>query len=166
MGDRHLDFSNWVFSNYAAWWGAIVATAALGWNIISALRSGPRIKVRATPNMQIFPRMSPTGDKTYISVTAINKGTAPTTITHLSGFYAKNFLCLVRRKRKNFIVSTVGGLSTPIPHVLRPGEEWSGMIDQESLTEKYHGGYLYVGVIHNQRRRPVYVRVLFKESGN
>lgn len=33
------------------------------------------------------------------------------------------------------------------------------MIDQADTEEKMSGGYLYVGVIHNQRRRPVYVRL-------
>ena len=154
-----MDFSGWANHDYAAWWGAVVATAAFTWNVVSALRSGPRIRVRAMPNMQTFPRIAPTGDKTWICVTAVNRGSGPTTITHFCGFHAKTIWKVLRRQGQNFVVPTGAGIGTALPHVLRPGEEWSGMIDQEDVLRNTSRGYLYVGVIHNQRRRPVYVRV-------
>jgi len=43
-------------STVAAWWGAVVSTAVLGWNIFVWLRSGPRLVVQASGNMIVIPR--------------------------------------------------------------------------------------------------------------
>ena len=160
-----IDFSKWSASDFAAWWGAIVASFAVIWNIIVAIRSGPRVYVRATPEMQVFPRQPVTGDKSYISVTAINRGNAPTTITHFIGYYTKNLWNRIRGKKQAFIVNTDLSLGKPIPYILKPGEEWSSMADQKSIQEKCANGLLYIGIIHNQRKRPVFKRVKFKGYG-
>ena len=154
-----IDFGKITVSDYAAWWGAVIATLALIWNIIIALRSGARVKVRATANMKFYPTQSITEDKTYISVTAINKGTSPTTITHFCGFYAPTFFNLIRGKKQHFVINSHPSLGKQIPYVLAPGEEWSNVADQENIQEGFTGGYLYLGIIHNQRARPIYKRV-------
>jgi len=41
-------FSNVSGSDVAAWWGAVVATVALGWNVLRAVRSKGRLKLEAT----------------------------------------------------------------------------------------------------------------------
>lgn len=128
-----MDISNWSVSDIAAWWGAVIATLALVWNIVVAFRSGPRIHVRATPNMQVYPRQPITEDNTYISVSAVNRGTAPTTITHFCGYYSQSIWHLLRGKKQNFIVNTHPALGRAVPYVLAPGEEWSGMADQADL---------------------------------
>jgi hypothetical protein len=156
-----IDLSKLTPSDYAAWWGAIIATLALIWNIIIALRSGPRIKVTASPNMKVYPQQPITEDNTYISVRAINRGTSPTTITHFAGFYAPNLWALLRGKKQHFVVNTHPVLGNPIPFVLKPGEEWSSLADQNDLTEKSEQGYLYLGVYHNQGKRPIFKRVKF-----
>lgn len=38
------------------------------------------------------------------------------------------------------------------------------MADQKGLQEKSKGGYLYLGIIHNQRKRPIYKRVKFEKD--
>ena len=157
-----IDFSNWSASAFAAWWGAIIATLAVIWNIVVAIRSGARVYVRANPEMQVFSPQAITGDKMYISVTAVNRGNSSTTITHFCGYYTKNIWNQIRGKKQQFIVNTDLSLGKPIPYVLRPGEEWSSMADQTSMQEKCAGGRLYIGVIHNQRKRPVYKRVRFR----
>jgi len=157
-----IDFSKWSASDFAAWWGAVVATLAVIWNIIVAIRSGARVHVRANPDMQVFPRQPITGDKTYISVTAVNRGNSSTTITHCCGYYTKNIWDRIRGKKQQFFVNTDVSLGKPIPYVLRPGEEWSNMADQMDIQEKCAGGLLYIGIIHNQRKRPVYKRVKFR----
>jgi len=154
-----MDLSAWTASDYAAWWGAVIATLALAWNIVVALRAGARVKVRATPNMMIMPRQPVTGDRRFIFVTAVNRGSAPTTITHFLGFHAASVLHLIRRNREHFAVNTGGGLGLHLPYVLQPGQEWQGMADQQELAESFRGGFLFVGVQHNQRNRAVYVRV-------
>lgn len=154
-----IDFSKISASDYAAWWGAIIATLALVWNIIVAILSGARVKVRATPDMIIYPPQNLTGDKEYISVTAVNCGTSPTTITHFCGYYSQSMWDLIRGKKQSFIVNSDPRLGQEIPFILAPGEEWSNLTDQKSLFEKCPNGYIYVGIIHNQRKRPIYKRV-------
>jgi hypothetical protein len=154
-----IDFSKFTASNIAAWWGAIIATLTLIWNIIVAIRSGARIKVTATPNVKVYPIQPITENKTYISVKAVNHGTSPTTITHFSGYYAKDLWSLVIGKKQFFVINTHPNLGKSVPYVLGPGEEWSSLADQKDITEKSDGGYLYMGVRHNQSNRPIYKRL-------
>lgn len=156
-----MDISTWSISDYAAWWGAVVATLTLIWNFVVAFRSGPRIHVRVNPNMQILSKAPATGDKNFISVTAVNRGTAPTTITHFCGFYTDSLWNLIRGNRQQFIITTNSVMGKDVPYVLKPGEQWNRWADQHDLQKKVGNGYLYLGVTHNQRKRPVYQRVCF-----
>lgn len=154
-----VDFGTWSGSDYAAWWGATVATLAFAWNVVRALRAGPRIHVRANAGMQVYPRSEVFGDKEYIMVKAVSRGTGPTTVTHFLGFHSKSRWDAWRRKGRHFVVGT-HPIVGPLPRVLLPGEEWQGMSDQTDMPEHYsRSGYLYMGVAHNQRRRSVYTRV-------
>ena len=157
-----MDFSNWEISDYAAWWGAIIATLTLIWNIILALKKGPRIFVKAIPNMEIFPSDPLTENKQYISITAINKGSAPTTITHFCGYFVKNLWDFISRKRQNFIINAHPSTGKTLPYVLKPGEEWHNLADQKHIIENYKNGFIYVGVAHNQQKKPKYVRISLK----
>ncbi|RII26493.1 MAG: hypothetical protein CXR30_16580 [Geobacter sp.] len=159
-----IDFSKFSVNDCAAWWGATVATLAFVWNVIIAIRTGARVRVRAVPNMMVIPPITEDEDKTYISVTAVNHGTSPTTITHFCGFYSTSLWNLIRGRKQPFIVNAHPVLGKQTPHVLAPGEEWSNMADQKGLQEKSKGGYLYLGIIHNQRKRPIYKRVKFEKD--
>lgn len=101
-----MDIDNLKINDIAAWWGAIIATLALAWNIIVAVRSGARIHVTANPNMKIYPKTPITGDKSYIAVTAVNSGTSPTTITHFCGFSAPSLWKLIRKQTQQFVITT------------------------------------------------------------
>ena len=158
-----MDFTTWDISDYAAWWGAIIATLTLIWNIIIALKKGSRIIVKAQPNMKIFPEDPLTKDKEYISVTVVNKGTAPTTITHFCGYHVKNFRDYIKRKKQNFIINAHPSTGKTIPYVLKPGEEWNNLAEQNNIDENYISGYLYIGISHNQRKKPKYVKVKHKK---
>ncbi len=154
-----IDTSGWGASDYAAWWGAIIATSAFIWNIVSAVRAGARIKITATPNIVYFPPDSTTEGRRYISLTAVNKGNSATTITSFCGYYARNRWDILSKRSQNFIVNTTT-LSHPIPKLIGPGEEWRGMLDQGDLELKKKGArYIYIGIVHNQRKKPLYKRV-------
>ena len=157
-----MSFAAMSASELAAWWGAVVATLALLWNIIRAIRSGARVRVRASPNMSISPNDPATDGKLFISVTAVNKGNAPTTITTFCGYHYRNFWARLRRKGQGFFFNPTGSLGQSVPHVLGPGEQWSNMAAQEGMLEKFDSGAVFIGVIHNQRRRPVFARVAIK----
>ena len=153
-----IDFSNISSTDYAAWWGAVIATLALVWNIIVSIRSGARLHVTATPNMRMFPPNPDEEDKSFIFVNAVNRGTSDATITHFCGYQADSFWNLIRNKKQYFVVNgTSDGL--PISTKVSPGEEWRGMADQELIMKDFKGKYFYIGVIHNQRKKPIYKRV-------
>ena len=157
-----IDFSAWSTSNFAAWWGAIIATLAVIWNIVLAIRSGARVHVSANPNMKIYPPGPPASrDNTYINVAAVNRGNSPTTITQFCGYYTKSFWYLLRGKKQEFVINIDPAIGKPVPYVLNPGEEWSCMTAQKRIQEECAGGLLYIGVLHNQRKRPVCKRVKF-----
>jgi hypothetical protein len=143
----------------AAWWGAVVATLALGWNVFTALRSGARVRVRAYPNMKLFPAAPPTGDDLFITVTAVNRGNAATTITHFMGHYQPRAPFYKRRPAKQlFVVNVRNGVGQDVPHVLKPGEQWHGLARQEGQFDLTKGD-LFIGIQHNQREKPILRKV-------
>jgi hypothetical protein len=154
-----IDLAKLSPSDYAAWWGAIIATLTLIWSIVAAIRSGARLHVTASPNMKIYPEDPHAKSKSYILVRAVNRGTSSTTITHFRGYCADTIFDLtIKSKRKHFIVNgTTDG--KPVPHIVAPGEEWHGVANQTAILDGFKGKYLYIGVIHNQSKRPIYKRV-------
>ena len=155
-----MEVSGLTASDYAAWWGAIIASLALLWNIITVIRSGPRLSISANPNMQLFPETERTQGKTYIRLTATNVGTSPVTITNYCGRYCNSFQEVIQKKMQHFVVNVMPDLSSPIPHVLQPGTQWSGMLDQDGFSEdRDPPKYLYVGVAHSHSKKVKYVRV-------
>ncbi len=156
-----MNFSTWSINDYAAWWGAVIATLVLILNVITLLLSGPRIRVRASPNMQIFPQNTTIGEnKTYILITVTNRGNSATTLTHFHGYYANNLWNLLRKKKRiRFVLPVNLLLGKVIPYVFASGEEWSNMVEQSDIQKDLGNGYLYIGVSHSQNNRPTYVRV-------
>ena len=66
-------------TDIVAWWGAIVATSVLIWDIYKWRTSGPRIKFIVQPNSLVVGDPARKG-KRFISVKATNVGDRPTTI--------------------------------------------------------------------------------------
>ena len=157
-----LDISQFGPSDYAAWWGAIIASLAFLWNIVVAICSGARVCVRVTPDIRVYPSGPPTYESDYVSVTAVNVGNGPTTITHCAGYYTKNVLGIFLKKhRQPFMINVNTATGGGIPFVLAPGTEWANLADQAFLLERAGKGRVYLGIIHNQAKSPVYKRVKF-----
>jgi hypothetical protein len=154
-----IDLSTWAISDFAAWWGAIIASLMLIWNIITSLRTGARIYLKVIPNMSIYPTTEETENKKFISITAVNKGNSPTKITHFCGYYYKNIWNFLMRKRQYFIIKALEFYGNPIPFKLSPGEEWSNIVDQKEL-DKIPARYLFIGIMHNQQKSPITKRVI------
>lgn len=150
-------------TDIVAWWGAIVATFVLVWDVYKWTRRGPDVRVEAAPNMKVFPKLPHTGDTNFIFVAATNHGAQPTTVTHLAGvYYPSLWHKFTRRKGQHFVVFN-NALGTPFPHVLPPGERWTGAIDQDDATKKYgSSGRFYCGVFHSHSKKAVYRRVRLK----
>jgi hypothetical protein len=158
-------------TNFAAWWGAGIATIVLIWDIYKWLHSGPIIRVTVSPNMQAIGNF-PNIDKNmnFISVEVTNTGNGKTTITHLIVFYYKYRPLLskiLKKKVKKFFMPNPS-FSPPIPHILGPGERWLCGIDQNNaknnLEELGKDGYLYCGIYHSSSKKPVLQRVIFHQD--
>jgi len=153
-----IDLSNMNPSDYAAWWGATIATLALVWNIVVALRTGARLHVTVAPNMEFFPATPREEGKKHIIVSAVNRGTSPTTITHFLGYADESWWGRFnKKKRQHFIVMPKEG-SSSIPMKIEPGDEWRGIADQEGVLDGVNK-HVYIGVAHNQHKKSVYKRV-------
>jgi hypothetical protein len=154
-----FDLSNFTPSDYAAWWGAVIATSALIWNIVISYRAGARLHVTAMLGMKIFPLAPNEEDKTYILVNAVNIGSSATTITHFLGYSADTFLDSLRHKKRKYFIVNGTKDSLPIPYKLSPGDEWKGMADQTLILSGFNAKYFYLGVAHNQQKKSIYKRV-------
>lgn len=149
-------------------YAALVATTILIWDVVKWLRSGPRIKVRMNPNMKIINDPDPrrTG-KTFIYVIVTNVGFSPTTITNFGGVHFRNRWDQLRRKpdKQFYITSPEAAQHLPLPHVLKVGEEWSGLIGQTpEIVQMAKNGLLYAVVFQSVKRRPVSVRIIIPDS--
>jgi hypothetical protein len=154
-------------TDLAAWWGAIIATLVLLWDMYKWKRSGPIINVSVSIDMQTFGKMPnyPEGKK-YVTVEVINIGDRKTTITHLVMFHYKSLFRKIRGKKdKNFFVAIPALFPPPLPHMIEPGERWLGGIEQNSeLEEMSRNGYLYCGVYHSCGKKPILQRVVIHKN--
>ena len=132
-------------SDIAAWWGAILATIVLAWDIFKWLRSGVRLKVRVTPNMQVA------GDETekqLVHVEVVNRGDKTTTITHWAFYEFDSWLDRVRNKRKAMgIVPYPEG--PDLPFELEPGKRWSATVAQAGLFAHFSHKQIFCVIIHS-----------------
>jgi len=148
----------------AAWWGAIIATLVLAWDIYKWMRSGPILVVTTSSNMVGFgPMPGQVKDKTLIVVEVQNIGNLKTTITKLVGFHYPSLLKWFRKKHSRVFI-VIPSLQ-PIPHVLNPGERWLDYIEQTpELEDMSRNGYLYCGVYHSSSRKPIIQRVVIPKE--
>lgn len=146
-------------SQAAAWWGAVVATLVLVWDVYKWRKSRASVRVTASPNMQTLNQLEGRlGDDKNICVEVVNQGDRLTTITHLVIKHYKNLWERILNKpsTQGLILNPIG----EIPHELEPGKRWVGLIDQRDIEEKQGiGGFLYCGVAHTSSKKSVYVRV-------
>lgn len=145
-------------STWAAWWGALSGTLLVLWEIFRWSRSGPQLRVTASPNMQYITPGHGIDETLYINVVVTNKGDAPTTITHFCACTYKNHFARLRRKKERLFVINPGP-ETRIPCKLEVGEVWTAMTSQQKAMEAASGDHFYVGVQHALANRPRYVRV-------
>ena len=149
-----------------AWWGAIIATFVLLWDIYKWKTSGPKIRFRANPNMKTFNIPSREG-KTWISATAENVGTGATTITNLGFQYYRNWFKKIFRKpdSSGVIASAEATPNQSIPYILNPGTIWQGLaLQTKELEENSRKGYLICELYYSQSKKPKEYRVIIEKK--
>ena len=146
-----------------AWWGAVVATVVLLWDIYKWNKSGPNLQLSASPNMQVLGDEGLEGPS-YIFLEVSNVGDRKTTLTHFVGKWYKSFWQRIRRKKAeaNFMVPNPE-YSKPLPFILEAGESWTGYVRQtEELEGWMKTGRLFLGVAYTNKVKPKYLRIRYK----
>jgi len=148
----------------AAWWGAIIASVVLLWDVYKWKTQGPKLVMRLSPNMQVWGDPSREG-KTWVSVTVSNIGGRPTTIKGVGMEYYPSWLERLRNCAEKAAVFPNPNDGFPLPRVLNPGDEWCGLIPQKridkgiDLEEMSQKGHLIICITRSDRQRALRKRL-------
>ena len=147
-----------------AWWGAVLATVVLIWDIYKWKTSGPRLKFKVTPNMIVVGDPTREG-KTFISASATNVGDRPTTITNLVMQHYNNYFNMLRHKPSTLMIVVSPSTVQPLPFILQPGQVWQGLAIQDQELENFaKGGYLVCGLCHSHSDKEIDRRIDLKKK--
>ena len=146
-------------------YAAIVATGALFLEIRRWVESGPRLYLTVSPNRQLIPSTGGRPDGApHVVVSVSNRGSEPTTITMLGLRRYDNWFKKLRNRPSEdmFIpLPTIPGTGLgKLPHLLEPGREWHGFMDQDDKMEEWlKAGRFYVAVYSTHSARPTVKRL-------
>ena len=156
-----------------AWYAAIVATTILLWDIYKWIKSGPNLKLSASSNMKVYGDPELEG-KTYIFLSATNRGNIPTTLLTPGFYYYKNWWSWLRSWRPfrdwkrdgAYIIKNPGtGIDQKykLPYVILPGTIWQGLANQDAKCEELlKEGLLFFVLYSSHRRKAVMARVRYQ----
>ena len=151
-------------STIAAWWGAGVATLVLLWDIRKWFAERARLVVSARGDYMISVQGVGQQQGEFVLITVRNRGRLPSTLTNIVMLRFKTRWGRLRRRSDGaYIVIATG--SEPIPHLLGPGEEWSGYFPQTpDIVEYAKTGLIEIGVSASHRDKPSRALVAFNKS--
>jgi len=160
---------NMSYSDIAAWWGAVVASIVFIWDVYKWMVQGPRLTVQVSPNMKVWgdPRRE---GKTWISVTVANIGDRATTIKGIGTEYYTSWFSRLSHRATSEGVFPNPNDNFPLPRVLNPGEEWTGLVPQHRLDkgidfeEMSRSGHLIIWLSQSHKTRPVRRRLIIKQK--
>lgn len=126
-----------------AFYAAIVSTSLLSFEIIKWYRSGPQITFSINTNMNVINVPNISEEKTFTVFKLTNKGDRATTIEGIGFRYYKNTIHYYTRK--SLKAAVIGNTCfEPLPHVLEPGTNWQGLMDEIMATKNYTQKGLFV----------------------
>lgn len=152
-------------SDHAAWWGAVVATVVLLWDIIKWSGNRPRIRVNAKmpvsyfdserAKKEILPEEEDFELETYCHIEITNLGSMPTTIVSVC---CSNKPTKAIGLHSNHNIAIHSGHT--LPHVLGAGQLWSCRIPDSSvknIASQYSKAYIRVNLSH--KKRPLFAEI-------
>ena len=150
-------------TGFLAIWGATLSTVAILWDIYKWKTTGPNIKMRLMTGMQSY-NIPEYQDMTLVVAVATNRGDRPTTITHLGlAYYDSWWKAMLCKRASAYAFIAIPSSTQPVPFELKPGVEWSGMIEQNSKLEEWaRNGWLYVTISHSHDRKPIQCRLVLQ----
>jgi hypothetical protein len=158
--------SNEVLTLCIAAYAAIISTFLLGWDAYKWLASGAKINLSASTHMRIVGGAVP-DPNTYISVTAINVGDRPTTISNLGGMYFESWwrAYITRKKPKTAFIITEPSQVHPIPYRFEIGAHWMGIaLQTDDIVLKARNGYLFFILYSATGGRGQRIRIRIREN--
>ena len=127
-------------------YAAIISTFVLGWDAYKWLAAGPKIVVSASTDIKIIGGHIQ-DPRSYVSVTAMNVGDQPTTITNLGGMYFTSWwrAFVTRRRPDQAFIVTEPSQAQRIPYRFEVGAQWIGLAEQsDDIVAKAQTGYLFL----------------------
>lgn len=153
-------------TDWAAWWGALLATIVLLWDVIKWCKRGPKVKLDfdIRGNMKMYP--PPPRNETYISIRASNTGDASVTLTNLAFVYYRNYLKFIfnMKAEKSFVIPQP--LTTmPIPYKFSAGAIWDANIVQtKEIEDMCDSGVVCIVLFHSGSKKPLRGKLILKKS--
>ncbi len=155
---------NMTSTEIAAWWGAIIASVVLLWDVYKWKTQGPKLVMRLSPNMLVY------GDplrenKTWVSVKVSNNGDRPATIKGVGMEYYTNWMKRLQNHAEKAAIFPNPNDGFPLPRVLNPGDEWCGLIPQKridkemDLEEMSQTGHLMIWLSRSDRQKALRKRL-------
>jgi hypothetical protein len=150
-------------TGFLAIWGAVLSTIAIVWDVYKWKTSGPNLHMRLMTGMEPYNIPEYEG-MTLIVAVVTNRGDRPTTITHLGlAHYDAWWKAMLRKRASASAFIAIPSTTQRVPFELKPGVEWSGMIEQNEELETWaREGWLYVTVYHSHDRKPMRHRVVLE----
>ena len=131
-------------------WGALLSTFLAGIKLAEFLQGQTRIHVSLKRDMKVYPVTAEYGEKTYIIVTAANRGQRPVLLGNAGLVYRKTW-----RQRHGGCIAT-NSLRQPQPIKLEEGMTYDFTIDQESAEKNGIGPRGYIGFVCDRTGRTSY----------
>jgi len=140
---------------YCSGGSLIVAAALLALEIRRRLDEGVKLAMTIMQDGRMYGGIQQ-DEASYLVASVTNRGSAPTTITHLVLFNYPNQFArwlpkwvtrwVKSQRPETFLVTT--GIPAPPPFVLEPGRNWMSAVKRTpELAQKIESGNFYVGVI-------------------
>lgn len=143
------------------WYGAVIATIALAWNIYNYLNQKPKVVVRLRHNTGYADKFSDKdgvdGSREYIPYCHFeftNRGKLPTTIIQLDATHKKNKDLKVQVYDMEFEPIS----NKNLPFVLSPGEVWSCRFEMDRLYNLKMQGQPEVRVLLSHLNEPMLIK--------
>jgi hypothetical protein len=149
-------------TTFAAWWGAVLSTGGVLWDIYKYRHSGPKLRFHVRTGMKSIGMPSSNG-KRLLQIEVINYGERPTTLTNVTLYYFEKLWSLSRLRNRPTTAAVLLFLAEtqPFPCELKAGAIWRGHTEQVPEIEKWATkGVLYCDLHHSHREKPIRRRVV------
>lgn len=142
-------------SDYAAWWGAGLATGAIIWDVIKWRKARTRIKIEIIPNIGRFYPNSNMDETAKILVKIINGGEQTTTVMKVELISYQSRFESIFRKSKNQQIAP----AKDCPQELLPGRILDFTVETY-LSDLYQpSAHIFVSVHHSTSTKPVLAKL-------